>query len=103
VPVIDLRRILGLAGKAPQPSEHLIIVHTETRLVAIRADRAIDVRQIEPEMVQAMPDAFEGAGIIRMPDGLVMVLDAMGLDAVIMAASSKGERLDAALVARDRK
>jgi chemotaxis signal transduction protein len=26
VPVIDLRRILGLAGKAPQPTEHMIIV-----------------------------------------------------------------------------
>jgi purine-binding chemotaxis protein CheW len=103
VPVIDLRRRLGLAPKEPQPTEHLIIVHTEARLVAIRADRATDVRQIEPEMVQAMPDAFDGAGIIRMPDGLVMVLDAMGLNAVMMAAGSKGEGLHAAIGARDGK
>jgi purine-binding chemotaxis protein CheW len=50
VPVIDLRS-LGLEAKAPHPTEHLIIVRTEARLVAIRADRATEVRQIEPEMV----------------------------------------------------
>jgi purine-binding chemotaxis protein CheW len=98
VPVIDLRRSLGLAPKEPQAAEHLIIVRTGARLVAIRADRATDVRQVEPEMVQEMPDAFEGVGIIRMPDGLVMVLDAM-----LMAAGSRGERLQAAIAARDGK
>jgi purine-binding chemotaxis protein CheW len=98
VPVIDLRRSLGLPPKAPQPTEHLIIVRAATRLVAIRADRATDVRQVEPEMVQEMPDAFNGVGIIRMPDGLVMVLDAM-----LMAAGSKGESLHAAIAAGDRK
>jgi chemotaxis signal transduction protein len=51
VPVIDLRRSLGLEAKAPHPTEHLIIVQTEARLVAIRDDRATEVRQIEPEMV----------------------------------------------------
>jgi len=51
VPVIDLRRSLGLKAKAPHPTEHLIIVQTEARLVAIRAVRATEVRQIEPEMV----------------------------------------------------
>jgi chemotaxis signal transduction protein len=51
VPVIDLRRSLGLKAKAPHPTEHLIIVHTEARMVAIRADRASEVRQIEPKMV----------------------------------------------------
>src|ERR1700722_250641 len=103
VPVIDLSRRLGLEAKAPQPTEHLIIVHTAAGLVAIRADRATDVRQIEPEMVQAMPDAFDGAGIIRMPDGLVMVLDATGLDAVMRAAGAKGGRRHAAIVAREGK
>ena len=78
VPVIDLRGSLGLEGKAPHPTEHLIIVHTEARLVAIRADRATEVRQIEPEMVQ-LQGAFDGAGIVRMPDGLVMLLDAKRL------------------------
>src|ERR1700675_2836316 len=33
VPVIDLRRRLGLVPKAPQPTEHLIIVRTGTWLV----------------------------------------------------------------------
>jgi purine-binding chemotaxis protein CheW len=79
VPVIDLRRSLGLEAKAPHPTEHLIIVLTAARLVAIRADRATEVRQIEPDMVQ-LQGAFEGAGIVRMPDGLVMLLDANRLD-----------------------
>jgi purine-binding chemotaxis protein CheW len=111
VPVIDLRRSLGREAKAPQPTEHLIIVHTEARLVAIRADRATDVRQIEPEMLQVMPDAFDGAGIIRMPDGIVMMLDALGLDPkgpapkglnpMAMAARSEDEGLQAAIAASD--
>jgi purine-binding chemotaxis protein CheW len=98
VPVIDLRRRLGLTAKAPRATEHLIIVQIDARLVAIRVDRVIDVRRIEPEMVRAMPDAVDGPGIIRMLDGLVMMLDALGLDAkrldpTVMATGSKGESL----------
>jgi purine-binding chemotaxis protein CheW len=98
VPVIDLRSNLGLPPKPPQPTEHLIILRTATRIIAIRADNANDVRQVEPEMVQEIPDAFNGAGIVRMPDGLVMVLDAR-----LMAAGSNGERVHAAVAAGDTK
>jgi purine-binding chemotaxis protein CheW len=98
IPVIDLRRRLGLAPKEPQPADHLIIVRTPTRLVAIRADCATDVRRVAPEMIQAMPDACGGAGIIRMPDGLVMLLDPM-----LIAAGSTGEHLPAAVAARGGK
>jgi purine-binding chemotaxis protein CheW len=90
VPVLDMRRSLGLAPKVPQSTEHLIIVRIETRLIAIRADRATDVRQVEPEMVHDMLGAFDGAEIIRMQDGLVTMLDT-----VLTVPSSKGEGLDA--------
>ena len=87
VPVIDLRHRLRLQPKEPQATEHLIIVRVANQLVAMRADRATDVRQIEPEMVQEISDAFDGGGVIRMPDGLVTMLDARS-----MTSGALGER-----------
>jgi purine-binding chemotaxis protein CheW len=48
VPVLDLRRYLELTPKAPKPTDYLIILHINQRLLAIRVDRALDVSVVDP-------------------------------------------------------
>jgi purine-binding chemotaxis protein CheW len=80
VPVIDLRQGLGITPKKPASSDHLIIVRTEDQSLAIRVDRAIDVRTIEPAMVHNTAGAgYEKERFIRTPDGIVIVLDLTGV------------------------
>jgi purine-binding chemotaxis protein CheW len=76
VPVIDLRQRLGITPRKPMLSDHLIIMRREDQLIAIRVDRAIDVRKIEPAMVHNTAGAgYENEGFIRTQDGIVIVLD----------------------------
>jgi purine-binding chemotaxis protein CheW len=80
VPVVDLRQRLGITPKKPKPSDHLIIIHREDKLIGIRVDRAIDVRKIEPAMVHNTARAGnENEGFIRTSDGIVIVLDLTGV------------------------
>jgi purine-binding chemotaxis protein CheW len=69
VPVVDLRPRLGLPARAAEPSDHLIVVRTWDRLVALRVDRALQL---------AEPDAVDGTGVAavaRLRDELIPLLD----------------------------
>jgi purine-binding chemotaxis protein CheW len=69
VPVLDLRSRLGLPAKAAEPSDHLVVVWTWNRLVALRVDRALEL---------AEPDATDGtsvAAVVRLGDELIPLLD----------------------------
>lgn len=74
VPVLDLRPRLGLAAKAVEPSDLLIIARTRGRLVALRVDRALEL--VTPETTAAgSEDDGEFAGVARLADGLAPILD----------------------------
>lgn len=51
VPVLDLRRRLGIAARALDPSEHFIIAEIDGRLVAFRVDRADRVAGMDAGVV----------------------------------------------------
>jgi len=69
VPILDLRPRLGLPARAAEPSDHLVVVRTWGRPVALRVDRALEL---------AEPDAAAGTGtaaVFRLGDELIPLLD----------------------------
>jgi purine-binding chemotaxis protein CheW len=80
VPVLDFRGRFGLPRKDVEPSDHLIVAAVGPRLVAIRADRALDLVPItferaHLEELRAAGGAAYLAGVARLPDGLALIHD----------------------------
>jgi purine-binding chemotaxis protein CheW len=79
VPVLDLRARLRLAPRSLAPSDHLILVQTRGRVVALRADRAEALAEIAPSSIEAVDHAVPGvglvAGVARLPDGMLLIHD----------------------------
>jgi purine-binding chemotaxis protein CheW len=73
VPVLDLRARFRLPRKELEPSDHLIVVAVDQRLVAVRADHALSL--VEIEISGDLEAAPYVAGVARMPDGLVLIHD----------------------------
>jgi purine-binding chemotaxis protein CheW len=95
VPVLDLRARFGLPGKPLEITEHLIVAAAGPRLVAIRADRALDLVGV------ALDDVSRGefqtgpaAGVVRLADGLAVIHE---LETFLQA--DEGAVLDGALAA----
>jgi purine-binding chemotaxis protein CheW len=63
VPVIDVRRALGLAPGAVALSDHLVILHVDGAPLALRVDRALELH------------AGAAGRLVRLDDGLVPVLE----------------------------
>ena len=79
VPVLDLRTRFGLPARPLHLDDHLVVVRAGTRLVVLRADRAlgltrVDDHQIEP-MTSVVPRAEYVAGLAKLPDGIVLISD----------------------------
>ncbi len=77
-PVYDLRARFGRSMRRIRASEHFILATVSGRLVAIRADRAIDLLDV-PDGDITPPsgdDAYAHlAGVARLPDGLLLIQD----------------------------
>lgn len=69
VPVVDLRRLLGLPARGVALSDHLVIARLDEALVALRVDQALEFR----------PDETGGDSarerVVKLADGLVPVLE----------------------------
>lgn len=65
VPVIDLRRMLGIAPRPTVLADHLVIARLDGAPLALRIDRALDFRADEAGADQR---------VIRLDDGLVPIL-----------------------------
>jgi purine-binding chemotaxis protein CheW len=89
VPVLDLRARFGLPGKQLETSDHLIVAAVGARLVAIRADQALDLLPVELDRAQLEDLKASGAeylaGVARLPDGLALIHD---LEAFLSAGES---------------
>lgn len=77
VPVLDLRRYLELMPKALKPTDFLIILHINQRLLAIRVDRALDVSVVEPAKNEKT--AASQSGVVHIHGGTVIVLNLVPL------------------------
>jgi purine-binding chemotaxis protein CheW len=79
VPVLDVRTRFRLPAKAASHTDHLILAWAGPRLVAIRADRALDLARVEAGDVEdattVVPDAEYVSGVAKLSDGLVLIHD----------------------------
>lgn len=79
VAVLDLRRRFGIRRRPLSPDDRLVLVQIEDRPLALRVDRALDLRTVPAHEMDtsAVPfaDPEHAAGLIRLPDGLVVISD----------------------------
>jgi purine-binding chemotaxis protein CheW len=79
VPVFDVRTRFRLAAKPLSHTDHLVLAWAESRLVAIRADRALNLERVEPDSIEdptlLARETRYVAGVAKLPDGLVLIHD----------------------------
>lgn len=78
LPVIELRRRLGLPSRAVELADCLVLATAAGRRVALRADAALELASVEPaELVPdaVLPGAAYVEGTAAYDGGLLVVLD----------------------------
>ncbi len=94
VPVPDLRAILGLPAKPAEPSDHLVVVEIDDRLVAFRVDRAVELAglsetDLTPSKTGAFNDKDRGFEVAKFADGLVPLIDVAPIVSTCYLANRK--------------
>jgi len=99
VPMLDLRRRLGLPPREYGPADRLVVARSSRRLLAIPVDEALGVMEvamgsvIPPEVI--LPGIGRVAGVAPLADGLLFIHD---LDSFLSLDEEQG--LTAALEAQ---
>jgi purine-binding chemotaxis protein CheW len=77
IPVLDVRRRLGLEQRTLRPSDHLIVARAEAKMFALRVDNVSSVEPVETiEPVEAIVHGAKAiAGITRTAAGLALIYD----------------------------
>jgi purine-binding chemotaxis protein CheW len=79
IPVINMRRRLGLPERKVALSDQMVIAHTARRPVALCADSVLDaITYSEEGMIEAeniLPGVAYIEGVIKMKDGLIFIHD----------------------------
>ena len=79
VPVIDLRRLFGQAGRHPELQDNLLIVQVHGNTIAIVVDELLNVHEFTSKQVQSPPRAVSSsrfvAGAVQQEDILILVLN----------------------------
>lgn len=79
VPVIDVRQRFGMPAKRLEASDHFVITRATGRAIALRIDRASELRQVAGDLVEdarrAVAQTTYVAGVCKLPDGLVLLYD----------------------------
>jgi purine-binding chemotaxis protein CheW len=79
VPVIDLRRLFGQAGKHPELQDVLLIAQIQGQTAAIVVDEALNVLEFTSKQVQSPPAGASQsrfvAGAVQQEDILILVLN----------------------------
>ena len=67
VPVVDLRKRLGLPQQAPTIDSRVLVVKSGERAVGLLVDKAREVIQLEPDQFKAPPDVVtsQSAGFVQ--------------------------------------
>ncbi len=96
VPVVDLRRRLGLDSREARISDHLLLARSRRRRLAMPVDEVLGVSEVSAKQI-VPPDAIlpgigHVAGLVALPDGLLFVQD---LDAFL--SLDEEQSLDEAL------
>jgi purine-binding chemotaxis protein CheW len=104
VPVLDVRARFRLPPRPLSCTDHLIIARVGPRLVAVRADRALDLVHVDEMQIEEArhiaPGADHVSGVAKLPDGLVLIHDlrtflqeaeALALDEALSVVQPPGE------------
>jgi purine-binding chemotaxis protein CheW len=78
LPVIDMRRRLGLQTKALSPDDHFIIADCGPRQVALHVDRALDLLAIDAPALRPLAENTASpyvAGALAVEDGVLLIYD----------------------------
>ena len=81
IPVIDLRRRIGLSEEEPGRSSRIIVVAARGRLIGLLVDRVHQVSHLDLNLVQPPPDDVMTAqsdyitGVYHQGDDLLLLLD----------------------------
>jgi len=79
IPVVDIRKRIGLRRHELAPSDNFIIANTGTLDVAILADTIQDVRTLLPGQLsdagEALPFAELLSGVAKTENGLILIYD----------------------------
>ena len=79
VPVLDMRRQLGLPEREIDPGNHFVIARTARRAVALVIDEAEGVSEWHRSAVTACDDVDLGVpqfkGVVKLDDSLVLIHD----------------------------
>ena len=79
VPVLDIRQRFRLPPAPLAPEQHLIIATADSRLVALRVDRALDLVVVADDAIEPAARVAPGteyvAGIAKLTDGLLVIHD----------------------------
>jgi chemotaxis signal transduction protein len=86
IPVLDLRAHLNVPARPAGPQDHLVILRSGDRNLALRVDQVAGVMRIDPERLHSsdqlkLPPSGV-AGIIRL-DGLMLLSDVPGFLAAV--------------------
>jgi purine-binding chemotaxis protein CheW len=95
VPVLDLRRRLGLSTRPPHHDDHVVVCTVGARSVGVWVDRAEDLLTVASRDLLPLDDVAQAGylpGVIRRDDGLMLVYDVHSF-----LAADEALRLDAAL------
>ena len=81
MPVVDMRRRLGLPAGAPGPETRTMVLATETGWIGAEVDAVLEVANVPAEGMTAPPQLFRGLaaefvrGIAKVGGRLVVVLE----------------------------
>ena len=79
MPVVDIRKRLGLLGRELDPDHQFIIARTSRRTVALWVDGVEDVIEPNEEAVVPAEEIVPGMGyiegVVKLPDGMILIHD----------------------------
>jgi purine-binding chemotaxis protein CheW len=82
IPVVDIRKRLGLIIHEIDPNDRLIIADTGKREVAILVDSVTGITDLEPGQLElannTSPFAEHISGVAKTDDGLILIYDLAG-------------------------
>ncbi|MEP6731061.1 MAG: chemotaxis protein CheW [bacterium] len=101
VPVVNLRSRLALPARANNPSDSIIVLVTDARLLAVRVESADDIEEItaenvaNPSTISPVLAALQAlAGVAPREDGTLVIYDPAAF-----LTQAEGDAIDAALKA----
>ena len=79
LPVVSIRRRLGLAQRSVAAADSLVVAHARTRRLAIIAESVLGVAECAADAVVGCDDIGRGIrhieGVVKTGDGLVLIQD----------------------------